>query len=464
MRNVSTTAAPQTVRLRRVMSTPGLVLFGLAAILPLTVFTTYGVVAQTTESHVPAAYFVTSVAMLFTAISYATLVRAFPHAGSAYFYARRAFGAHVGFLTGWTLMLDYLLLPLINYLAIGIYFNAEFTSVPAWIFSLGGVVLVTGLVIVGITIVKNINLVLVCVQLAFAAVFVFLAFVRAAQHPESSLLQPFYNFGLQPSQLFAGAAILALSFLGFDTISTLSEEARNPRLAVPRAIVITTLLCGFLFIMISCAAQLTIPDEADITDPDAAAFQIMGLTAGRWLEVFFLVAYLAGCFGAAIAAQVGVTRILYAMGRDGVLPRRVFGVLSARFNTPVGATLFVALISLSALVADLATVATLISFGALAAFSLVNLSAAKHFVIDTRQAWGFKGSLVYLISPLLGFTLTIWLWLNLSAPALITGLCWFATGLIYLAGLTRLFRRQPPEVQFDPPPDTPLARSEPTTV
>jgi putrescine importer len=402
--------------------------------------------------------------MLFTAISYAILVRAFPHAGSAYFYARRAFGAHVGFLTGWTLMLDYLLLPLINYLAIGIYFNAEFTSVPTWIFSLGGVVLVTIFVIVGITLVKNINLILVCVQLAFAAVFVCLAFAHAAQHPESSLLQPFYDFGLEPGQLFAGAAILALSFLGFDTISTLSEEARNPRLAVPRAIVITTVVCGFLFITISWAAQLIIPDERDITDPDVAAFQIMGLTAGRWLEVFFLVAYLAGCFGAAIAAQVGVTRILYAMGRDGVLPRKVFGVLSARFNTPVRATLFVALISLSALVADLATVATLISFGALAAFSLVNLSAVKHFAIDTGQARGLKGSLVYLISPLLGFSLTIWLWLNLSAPALITGLCWVAVGLIYLAGLTRLFRRQPPEVQFDLPPDTPLARSEPMTV
>jgi putrescine importer len=446
------------------MSTPGLVLFGLAAILPLTVFTTYGVVAQTTESHVPAAYFVTSVAMLFTAISYASLVRAFPHAGSAYFYARRAFGAHVGFLTGWTLMLDYLLLPLINYLAIGIYFNAEFTSVPAWSFSLVGAVLVTILVIVGITIVKNINLVLVCVQLAFAAVFVFLAFTRAARHPESSVFQPFYDFGLEPGQLFAGAAILALSFLGFDAISTLSEEAHNPRLAVPRAIVITTVVCGFLFITISWAAQLTIPEEKDIVDPDAAAFQMMGLAAGRWLEVFFLVAYLAGCFGAAIAAQVGVTRILYAMGRDGVLPRRIFGLLSSRFNTPVGASLFVALVSLSALVADLATVATLISFGALAAFSLVNLSAVKHFAVDTSQARSLKGALVYLISPLLGFALTIWLWLNLSAPALTTGLCWVTIGLIYLAGLTRLFRRQPPEVQFDPPPDSPFAKSEPVAV
>ena len=446
------TAAPRPVRLRRVMSTPGLVLFGLAAILPLTVFTTYGVVAQTTESHVPAAYFVTSVAMLFTAISYASLVAAFPHAGSAYFYARRAFGAHVGFLTGWTLMLDYLLLPLINYLAIGIYFNAEFTSVPAWLFSLCGVAVVTALVVVGITIVKNINLVLVVTQLAFAVVFVGLAFSHAVRHPERSLLQPFYDFGLQPGQLFAGAAILALSFLGFDTISTLSEEARNPRIAVPRAIVITTVVCGVLFVMISGAAQLFIPDERDITDPDAAAFQIMSLAAGRWLEVFFLVAYLAGCFGAAIAAQVGVTRILYAMGRDGVLPRKVFGILSARFNTPVGATLFVAVISLSALVADLATIATLISFGALAAFSLVNLAAVKHFAIDAKQARGVKGVLVYAISPLLGFALTMWLWLNLSAPALITGTCWVAIGLIYLAGLTRLFRRQPPEVQFDPPP------------
>lgn len=433
--------------LRRVMGVPSLVIFGLAYMVPLTVFTTYGLVAATTGGHVPTAYLVTLVAMLFTAFSYAALVKAFPRAGSAYTYARRAFGGHVGFLTGWSLMIDYLLLPLINYVLMGIYLNAQLPGIPPWVFALAGVLLITGLNIVGITVVRNANLVLVGLQLVFAAVFVVCAVLHVLQNPGVSLLQPLYDAGLTLPGLLAGAAMLALSFLGFDAISTLSEEARDAARTVPRAIVLTTIIGGLIFTVIAYVSTLVIPEVADIENPDAAANQIMELSAGRWLEVFFLVAYIAGCIAAALASQASVSRILFAMGRDGVLPR-FFARVSRRYQTPIGAAIFVGVVSLAALFADLNTVASLISFGALAAFSLVNLSVIKHFLFDERRRGG-AAILRYGVLPGLGFALTAWLWFSLSALALTVGLVWIGVGLVWLAVLTRGFRRRPPEVEFD---------------
>lgn len=433
--------------LRRVMGVPSLVIFGLAYMVPLTVFTTYGLVAVTTGGHVPTAYLVTLVAMLFTAFSYAALVKAFPRAGSAYTYARRAFGGHVGFLTGWSLMIDYLLLPLINYVLMGIYLNAQLPGIPPWVFALAGVLLITGLNIVGITVVRNANLVLVGLQLVFAAVFVVCAVLHVLRNPGVSLLQPLYDAGLTLPGLLAGAAMLALSFLGFDAISTLSEEARDAARTVPRAIVLTTIIGGLIFTVIAYVSTLVIPEVADIENPDAAANQIMELSAGRWLEVFFLVAYIAGCIAAALASQASVSRILFAMGRDGVLPR-FFARVSRRYQTPIGAAVFVGVVSLAALFADLNTVASLISFGALAAFSLVNLSVIKHFLFDERRRGG-AAILRYGVLPGLGFALTAWLWFSLSALALTVGLVWIGVGLVWLAVLTRGFRRRPPEVEFD---------------
>lgn len=429
------------------MGVPSLVFFGLAYMVPLTVFTTYGLVAVTTAGHVPTAYIVTLIAMLFTAFSYAALVRVIPRAGSAYTYARKAFGGGVGFLTGWSLMLDYLLLPLINYVLIGIYLNTQFPGIPGWVFALIGVVMITGLNVVGVVVLRNANLVLVSLQLVFAAVFVVVATGYVVANPTESMLQPLFDAGLNLPGLLSGAAILALSFLGFDAISTLSEEARHPARTVPRAIILTTVIGGLIFIVISYVSTLIIPNVADIENPDAAANQIMQMAGGRWLEVFFLVAYIAGCIAAALASQASVARILFAMGRDGVLPRRIFGVISERFRTPIGASLFVGVVSLAALFADLNTVASLISFGALVAFSLVNLSVIKYFLIDEKRR-GAGAMTRYGVLPGLGFLLTGWLWFSLSGLALIVGLVWIGAGLVYLTVLTRGFRRRPPEVDF----------------
>src|ERR671914_542070 len=159
-----------TGRLHRVLGMPELILFGLAYMVPLTVFTTYGVVTDLTAGHLPGAYVLTLAAMLFTAYSYGRMVVAHPYAGSAYTYTQKAFGGHVGFATGWALMLDYIFLPMINYLVIGIFINAAWPAVPNWVWVVLAIVLVTGLNVVGIKLVARMNLVLVGFQVVFIAV------------------------------------------------------------------------------------------------------------------------------------------------------------------------------------------------------------------------------------------------------------------------------------------------------
>lgn len=434
--------------LRRVLGLPSLVLFGLVYMVPLTVFTTYGIVTETTGGRVPLAYLVTLVAMVFTARSYARMSAAFPVAGSAYTYAQKSFGAPVGFLAGWSLLLDYLFLPMINYLVIGIYLQEALPAIPAWVFVVVAIAVVTVLNIVGIVSVARANFVIIAAQAIFIVVFIALSIATLSGSGSVDLLAPFSGDGAAPgaTPVFAGAAILCLSFLGFDAVSTLSEEANNPKKAVPQAIMIATLASGLIFIVLSYLAQLVYPSNV-FANVDSGALDVMTTAGGQFLVVFFTAAYVAGASGSAITSQASVARILYAMGRDGILPRPVFGQISRRFLTPVNAILVVSVVSLLAIVIDLATLASLISFGALVAFSAVNLSVIKHYYTDRRERSG-AAVINNLVLPLIGFGLTVWLWTSLSGLALIIGLCWLAIGFIWLLGVTRGFQRPTPVLEI----------------
>ncbi len=437
------TAVQQDGRFRRVLGVPSLTLFGLVYMVPLTIFTTYGIVTQMTGGRVPVAYLITLVAMVFTARSYARMSVAYPYAGSAYVYAQRSFGPAVGFLSGWSLMLDYLFLPMINYLVIGIYLEAAFPGIPAWVFIVVTIVLVTVLNIIGIVSVARTNFVLIAVQAIFIVVFAVLAFASFGGQ-QIDPIAPLAGDGSVEGfgVLFAGAATLCLSFLGFDSVSTLAEEAKDPKRDVPRAIMITTIAAGIIFFGVSYLAQLAYPSNV-FADVDSAALDVMGAIGGEFLGVFFTAAYVAGAAGSALTSQASVARIIYAMGRDGVLPRRVFGRLSARFGTPVVATVCVSVVSLLAIVIDLGLLAQMISFGALIAFSVVNLSVIKHYFLDRGERAGID-VLRNLVLPLIGFGLTVWLWTSLAPSTFLVGLAWLAVGVILLAIVTHGFRRPTP--------------------
>ena len=425
-------------------------LFGLVYIVPLTVFTTYGIVTQTTGGRLPVAYIVTLFAMAFTALSYARMVVAFPVAGSAYTYTQKTFGAPLGFLIGWSLLLDYLFLPMINYLVIGIYMEAAFPAVPAWVYILVSIAIVTVLNVVGIVSVSRASSIIVAVQTVFILTFVAMSVAAVTGKGTVDLAAPFRGDGSATGLgvVFAGAAVLCLSFLGFDAVSTLSEEAKRPTHDVPRAIIMATVGAGLLFIVLSYLSQLVFPSNA-FTDVDSGSLDVMRTAGGKFLETFFTAAYVAGCIGSALTSQASVSRILYAMGRDGILPRPFFGYVSPRFATPVYAILLVSVASLLAVVIDLTTLASIISFGALVAFSAVNLSVIKHYFIDLKERNGI-GLVRHLILPLIGFVLTVWLWFSLSGLTLIVGLCWLGIGLLWLLIVTRGLRRPTPVMDIEP--------------
>lgn len=427
--------------LKRVLGVPSLVLFGLVYMVPLTVFTTYGLVTQMTGGRVPVAYLVTLAAMVFTARSYARMAAAFPVAGSAYAYTQKSFGAPVGFLAGWSLLLDYLFLPMLNYLVIGIYMSAAIPSVPPWAWILVSIAVVTVLNVVGIVSVARANFVIIALQIVFIVVFVVMALVTTSGFGSVDVLAPFTGDGTiaGASPIFAGAALLCLSFLGFDAVSTLAEEAKDATRSVPKAIMIATVLSGFVYFALAYVSQLVFPSNAFV-DVDAGSTDVMLSAGGQFLNVFFTAAYVAGCIGSALTSQASVARILFAMGRDGVLPRKVFGYLSVRFATPTYAVLIVSAISLVALWIDLGVLIALVSFGALVAFSAVNLTVIKHYFVDQ----GEKNVCNNLVLPGIGLVLTVWLWTSLPALALQVGLVWLALGFIWLLVVTRAFQRPTP--------------------
>lgn len=436
-----------TGRFRQSLGFTALVLFGLAYMVPLAVFTTYGLVTEMTKGHLPTAYLLTLAAMLFTAYSYGCMVQAHPYSGSVYTYTRKAFGPCFGFMAGWTLLLDYIFLPMLSYLLIGIYMSEYFPAIHPWVWVLGSIALVTFFNLIGIESITRVNCVLVVAQLIFIAVFVGLSVQSlSAQAEPVSLLAPFHHEGFSFPLIMTGAAVLCVSFVGFDAVSTMAEETANPKFRIPLAIMLVTLLGGVLFVVVSWCAQMVYPEWSTFNDPDSASVEVMRRVGGDLLGSAFTATYVAGCFASAMVSQASVSRVLFAMGRDGALPR-VFGRLVSKKRVPASAIMLVSVLSLVALFITLDTVANMISFGALFAFSAVNLAVVKHYLIDQKRR-GVRNGLLYGALPVSGFFITLWLWSSLSSLSFTIGLIWMGLGLICLLVATRAFRVKLPELQM----------------
>ncbi len=431
-------------RLPRILTLPNLVLFGLAYMVPLTLFSTYGIVTQITEGRLPAAYIITLIVMLFTTFSYGVMARNYPYSGSLYTYVQQTLSHHLGFFAGWILLLDYLFLPIINYLLIGIYLHAQFPTISMGIWILLAVGGITIINIVGVRVMVEMNKFLVVAQLLFLLLFTLLT-VRTLLVSGAPLLSltPFYQEGIPLSGLFAGAAILCLSFLGFDAITTLAEESQDPTRIMPKAIFLVTLIGGSLFIGVAYLGHLIYPDYTTFKAPESVGLEIAYLLGGSLFQALFLTAYILGSLASAMVSHTAASRLLYVMGRDGVLPRGIFGTLSPRFKTPLFSILVVSLCALSALFFTLEMLSSFISFGALTAFTLIHLAVIRHSY-RAGAIRGVKGVLAYLICPLIGISLSLWLWSHLSDHALFLGLGWISLGGVYLYYLTEGFRQPPP--------------------
>ncbi|MGG1400028.1 APC family permease [Bacillus salipaludis] len=441
-----------TVHLKRSLKLWQIVVMGLSYMAPMAVFDTFGIVSGETNGHVPTAYIIALLGMLFTAISYGKLVRVFPEAGSAYTYTQKAINSHLGFLVGWSSLLDYLFLPMVNALLTKLYLNSLFPSVPDFIWVLIFVGIVTFLNLRSVNILANFNAFFVFVQIAIIIVFIILV-INGLNHGEGQgtvfNLEPFFKEGMNASLLVTGATILCFSFLGFDAVTTLSEETPDPKKTIPKAILLTALCGGIIFVVTSFFIQLFFPDISRFKNPDAALPEIALFVGGKLFQSIFLCTTLVNTLASGLASQASISRLLYVMGRDNVFPEKWFGYIHPKYRTPVFNVILVGVISLSAWFFDLVTATSLINFGALMAFTFVNLSVISHYAFRKKMHRTPKGFFNYVIMPLIGAGAVGVLWFNLEASSLIMGLAWFAIGFTYLLYLTKAFRNAPPQFKAE---------------
>ncbi|MHA6577473.1 APC family permease [Pseudomonas yamanorum] len=435
-------------RLQRTLSLGSVVLFGIAYMTPIIVLGTFGILAQSTAGMVPAAYLAALVAMFFTAMSYGRMASAFPVAGSAYSYVRKAISPKLGFIAGWAVLLDYLFLPMAIWLIGAAYLHSAFPAVPQWVWILAFIGVTSVINIIGLKLANGINALLMLVQFLVLIAFVALCIHYIGGDASKPLwtITPFFNGQMQMPLIMSGAAIACYSFLGFDAVSTLTEETRDPRRTIPRAIMLITLIGGLIFVGVSYFVQIAHP-SFEFTDVDSAAYEIARNIGGDLFVSIFLIGLIVGQFASGLSAQASGSRLLFAMGRDGVLPKSFFGTLHARFGTPVNSILLCAVVALLALKLDVTTSTSFINFGAFLAFSLVNLSVIFHYWIGAQQR-GLRELVLFLVFPIIGLVADLWLMVSLDHLAIYLGLSWLAIGLVYLGFLTRGFSRQPPEMDF----------------
>lgn len=439
------TTTTHETHLRRTLGLGSVTLFGLAYMAPMIVLGTFGVIAAATAGATPMAYLVATAAMAFTANSYGLLSRRFPVAGSAYTYAREAIDGRVGFLVGWAVLLDYLFLPMVIWLIGASYLQSAFPGVPVWVWIVAFIAVTTGLNVIGIKVADKVNLALMAFQILVLVIFVALCIGHVAGSGGGLLAaSPFANADTSVGLVGAGAAIACYSFLGFDAITTLTEEARNPEHTIPRAIMLVALIGGLIFVIVTYVTTLVHPGGV-FEHEDTAASDIALTIGGNLFAAVFLAGFIVTQFASGIAAQASAARLMFAMGRDGVLPRRVFSRLADRFSTPWVAILVSGVVGLGGMFLSVSTSTSFINFGAFLAFTAVNVSVIVLWFRKGREGnW-----LRHIVAPAIGAAVTIYLFTQLDSHALVIGSVWLVIGIVILAFLSHGFRRQPPEQSFD---------------
>jgi putrescine importer len=433
--------------LKRTLGLPAVLLFGLAYMAPLIVYGTYGVLAKASDDTAALAYLLALFAITFTALSYGRLARRYPVAGSAYTYTRRNFNAHIGFMIGWATLLDYFFIPMVIWLIGAAYLNAAFPLVPVWIWIVSFIVVTSAVNIVGIELAARFNIALMAVQLIVVALFVILCwhYALAAAGPGGlALATPLFKPHAPFAATMSGAAIAAYSYLGFDAVSTLTEETVDPQRVMPRAILLIALIGGAIFVVASYSMQLAHPGTV-FHDTDSAAFEVAKTIGGDVFVTVFLTGLILAQFASGISAQASVGRLLYAMGRDRILPQRIFGYIHPRLQTPALNIALAGAVGLIALLLDVATSTSFINFGAFLAFTAVNLCVVRLYLAGRRGGERI-GPWSGLVFPLTGAVADLWLLMSLDRAALLLGAIWFVVGLGYLCWITRFFRKPPPSV------------------
>jgi len=456
MATSSTTPATSSgPRLRRALTLWDLILYGIIVIQPVAPMSVFGVLSDRGHGHVVTTILIAMVAMLFTAISYGRMARAYPSAGSAFTYVGQEINPALGYVTGWSMVMDYMLNPIICIIWCSQQAHVFAPNVPYWVWAIFFAAVFTGLNIQGVKTSARVNTGLAVAMGVVIAIF----FVTAARYifgqPHDGtafFTRPFYDPQLfNMKAVLGGTSIAVLTYIGFDGISTLSEEAENPRRNILLATVLTCFVIGILSAIEVYAAQLIWPASHPFPNVDTAFVHVAGRA---WRPMFAIVGFtlLVANFGSGMGAQIGAARLLFGMGRSNALPKGFFGAIDPKHHVPRNNVIFVGAIALAA--ALLVTYglfsyglgAEMLNFGALIAFMGVNAAAfMRYYVRNPEKKIG------NLLPPVLGFVICLLLWLNLSTPAKIAGVIWMAVGIGFGAWKTRGFRSN--LINFELPPE-----------
>ncbi|MBJ6360086.1 APC family permease [Paenibacillus sp. GCM10012307] len=418
--------------LKRDLSLSHVVTMGLAWMSPMIFFTSFGVLHEGSGGMLLAAYMLAFTAIIFTASSYGQMASAFPVSGSAYTYVSKAMNPLVGFVVGWAILLDYLFSCIVAVLMFGINLNAQFPAVPSYIWILLLTLIIMVINIIGIKTSANISKIFVLMQILFISGFCALLVYKAMNGGITAGLDPFAasGEGVSLTSILAGASLVCFSFLGFDSITTMAEETKEPKKTIPRAILIIVVTAGLLYFVTAYLIQQMYP-AFKYSNVDSAGYELMQMIGGGTLAAIFTFVIIFSILSQGMSSMTTVTRLLFVMGRTSLLPRK-FASVHPRYRTPVFNIILVSIISLFALFISLETAIKFVSFGALTAFLFVNLSVICHYIVRQRQR-SPQDLLLRLICPLLGAGFILYLITQLDKASLMLGSAWIVIGLVYYA-------------------------------
>jgi putrescine importer len=452
---METTSAPS---LRRTLTLSDLILYGIIVIQPTAPMPAYGVFSNAGGGHVVTSILIAMVAMVFTAMSYGRMARVYPSAGSAYTYVGRELHPSLGYVTGWSMTMDYILNPLICTiwsakamadLLSGTRYQIPY---PGLLWPIFFAVLFTVLNLRGVQTSARINKILCAVMGAVILAFFWYTIryiFHLPQYPEAYFLRPFYNpetFTI--NRVFHGTSVAVLTYIGFDGISTLSEEVDNPRRNIFLATVLVCVITGFLAAAEVYGAQLLSSQYIfGVSEVENAFSHVAAIAGGAMLTKVISLTLLIATIGSGMGSQLGAARLLYGMGRSDAIPKKFFGAIHPKTRIPANNVIFVGVIALvGAFLISYDNGAELLNFGALIAFMGVNLAALTHYYIR-----GNDRTMGQLIPPVLGFLICFFIWIHLSTLAKVVGSIWMIAGIAYGAWRTKGF--QSDLVNFDVPAD-----------
>ena len=436
-----------TPHFRRVLTLWDLIFYGIVLIMPIAPVPMFGIAQKLSRGHFVTTILIAMAAMIFTAVSYGRMAALYPTAGSAYTYVGRGLNPHLGFLTGWAMFLDYLIQPLLNGIFVALTVKRFIPHIPYAVLAAVFVGIMTFLNLRGIRATARANIVLLTLTSIVIVTFMLLA-VRYLFHLEGwggiFSFQPFYDpKTFDARTIWTATSYAALTYIGFDGVTTLAEDVENPKRNVMLATVSVCLFTGIVGGAEVYLGQRIWPDYSTFPNLETAFMDITRRVGGPTLFQALGIVLILSCVGAGMTGQVGAARLLFGMGRDNALPRRFFAYLDPKFNAPTRNIWLIGIVAyIGTLLISFEEAGEILNFGAFLAFMGVNLATFWQFTMvppSGRKRRLFSDA----VMPLLGFLFCLWIWLGLKTPAKVVGGIWLLVGLTYSAIKTRGFRTQP---------------------